>query len=128
MTSDPPTAVVADDSHELVRILENVLSKRGFVVRSAHSGDELIDVVRSAVDDGKPPDVVVSDVYMPGRSGLEAVATLRPTLPHTRFVLVSAYPGPVLESRVRAMDDVVLVPKPFDVVAFAERIEKLVER
>ncbi|MDF2924630.1 MAG: DNA-binding response regulator [Paenibacillaceae bacterium] len=37
------------------------------------------------------PDIVITDIKMPGMSGMEMIEALRPQLPHTEFVILSAY-------------------------------------
>lgn len=65
-------AVVIDDEPDMVKYLSSVLEDNGFIVRSAldaKSGEDLIHE--------QPPDLILLDLMMPGRSGVQAFARLR---------------------------------------------------
>ena len=81
MTSDPLVLVV-DDLPQNVRLLEAVLSPKGFRVATASSGEEALDVLNK-----EHPDVVLLDILMPGMDGFEVVEALRAD-PDTKSVPV----------------------------------------
>ena len=66
-----PTALVADDDDELREYVAEILAQR-FAVSTASNGEEALASVRR-----EPPDLVVLDVMMPKRSGIDVVAALR---------------------------------------------------
>ena len=73
--TDPDQAaaiLVVDDLPQNTRLLDAVLSPRGFDVRVALSGDEAL---RSLADD--PPDLVLLDILMPGMDGYEVCRRIR---------------------------------------------------
>ena len=71
MTPDPLILVV-DDLAQNVRLLEAVLSPKGFRVATASSGEEALEVL------GKEhPDLVLLDLLMPGMDGFEVLEALR---------------------------------------------------
>src|SRR5437763_6106868 len=78
-TSMPGVILVIEDEPGIVDFLERGLSAQGFVVRSALDGASGTEVaINSDVD------LVVLDLMLPGRSGLEVLTQLRqakPTLP-----------------------------------------------
>jgi DNA-binding NarL/FixJ family response regulator len=88
----PRTTVVLADDHDLVRsglklLLEMVPGVT--VISEARNGEELIAAVRLL-----SPDLVVTDISMPGTDGLTALATLR-TLAHPpRVLVVSMHDSP----------------------------------
>lgn len=56
------------------------------VAGEASNGEEAVDVARFV-----RPDIILLDIKMPGLNGMEVARILRPELPGTRFVIVSAY-------------------------------------
>ena len=79
MSNETPVRVVVADDHPMVRygiaaVLDGVDEVE--LVGEASDGDELVDVVRR-----ERPDVVLTDLSMPGRSGVEAIRELRGTTP-----------------------------------------------
>jgi class 3 adenylate cyclase len=114
--------LVVDDTPANIRLLEAVLSPRGYAVDAAASGAEALE--RLAAD---PPDLVLLDVVMPGMDGYEVCRRIRAE-PATRLlpvVMVTATPG---QERVQALeagaDD--FLPKPIDQAELLARVGSLV--
>lgn len=63
--------LVVDDSPTEVHLLREMLSKSGFVVSTANSGEEAIEKLKA-----EKPDLVLMDVVMPGMSGFEATRAI----------------------------------------------------
>jgi DNA-binding NarL/FixJ family response regulator len=82
------TIVLADD-HDLVRAGFRILleSMEGVeVVAEARDGKELMDILASAQEH---PDLVITDLSMPGMSGLDALAHIRRVHPEVRCVVLT---------------------------------------
>ncbi len=92
MAIDPmPLRVVLADDHDLVR--SGVRALLGMiegvqVVGEAREGAELVAVV-----DSLRPDVVLTDLSMPGLGGLDAIATLHARHPEIRVLVLSMHDG-----------------------------------
>jgi DNA-binding response OmpR family regulator len=66
------TILVVDDEPSIREVMSLYLSRDGFNVVTAEDGDEALDLARS-----KDPDLILLDVMLPFRSGLEITETLR---------------------------------------------------
>jgi two-component system response regulator CpxR len=73
-TSTPSRILIADDDRELCRLLADYLQREGFVVDVAHDGAGALAQLRNAA--GRP-DLLILDVMMPGRDGLDTLRELR---------------------------------------------------
>jgi DNA-binding response OmpR family regulator len=65
------TVMIVDDEPEVVRLLEVILSRAGFGVIKAGSGNECLLLLRQ-----RDPDVIILDNMMPGMSGIEVMKSL----------------------------------------------------
>ena len=65
------TAWVIDDDQSIRWVLEKALQKAGIVVRSFDSAANVLDALKHA-----QPDVILSDIRMPGGSGLELLEAI----------------------------------------------------
>lgn len=119
---DDATILAVDDLPQNIKLLDAVLSPRGFTVLSAGSGQEALDLLSARV-----PDLVLLDILMPGLDGYETCRRIRSN-PATSFlpvVMITASGG---EQKVRATeagaDD--FITKPFDQAELLARVRSLV--
>ena len=103
---EAPCVLVVDDEAYIVEFLCLLLEEEGYRVLRASDGRQAWEVALQA-----RPDLVISDVMMPGMSGLQLLDRLRTTaeLASTPVILMSAV------SRSVDSDRVLFVPKPFDI-------------
>lgn len=73
-TSPPSRILIVDDDRALCRLLADYLQREGFVVDLAHDGDAALAQLRDAA---QRPDLLILDVMMPGRDGLDTLRELR---------------------------------------------------
>src|SRR5271170_811017 len=66
--------LIVDDEPQIRRVLLTTLTSQGYTVAEARTGDEALDQIR--ID---RPDLILLDVNMPGRSGLETCREIRST-------------------------------------------------
>jgi len=90
------TVLIVDDEEGIRRSLAAILGDEGFATRSARDGDAALAELR----EHGAPNVVLLDVAMPGRDGVEVLEELRATWPDLPVVMMSGH-GTV-ETAVRA--------------------------
>lgn len=66
------TVLVVDDEPQIRRVLRTTLTSQGYAVIEARSGDEALEVIR-----GEQVDLILLDLNMPGRSGIEVCREIR---------------------------------------------------
>jgi CheY-like chemotaxis protein len=98
--------------------LERTLGEGGYDILLMESGDELVEYLgRAAVYPGalRMPDLIISDVRMPGYSGLQVVKAIRDVrwlaIP---VILVTAFGEAELHEEARALGVIATFDKPFD--------------
>lgn len=77
--------LVVDDERDFADLLTLRLRARGMEVRTAYSGRQALEAVRTAA-----PEVVVLDLGMPGMSGLETLHRVRSETPSPEVILLTA--------------------------------------
>ena len=113
---------IVDDDQSIRWVLEKALAREGFAVRAFGSAAECL----RALDDDAPQ-VLVSDIRMPGASGIELLQRFRERRPATPVIIMTAFSD--LESAVSAFQGGAFeyLPKPFDVPGAVELIRRAVE-
>jgi DNA-binding response OmpR family regulator len=114
----PLRLVVADDEPDVRQVVTAALQGFGFDIIQAFDGTDLLAKARGegrTVETKGRADIIVTDVRMPGLSGLEVLAALRRERVRMPVVLMSAYADD--ETRVRASElgADAFFAKPFDV-------------
>jgi two-component system alkaline phosphatase synthesis response regulator PhoP len=66
------TILVVDDDHEVVRLMKAYLVSAGYLVRVAYDGETALHMIRA-----EHPDLVLLDLLLPDRSGLEIIRIIR---------------------------------------------------
>lgn len=108
--------LLAEDDPELRRMMARALRRRGYAVVEAHDGRELVEVLLRAVtgERGLMPALIVSDVRMPGHTGLEVLARLRRIDWRTPVILLTAFGDPETHAEAERLGAAALLDKPFD--------------
>src|SRR5438034_6005553 len=83
---DRPKILVVEDDPDIRKILEIFLTEKRFQVKVTDGADTALTTL-----DQEPVDVILSDVRMPGMSGLELLRHLKDRDPDIQLVLMSAY-------------------------------------
>jgi DNA-binding NtrC family response regulator len=82
----PNTIVVVDDDSEILDLFEDILRKEGYQVRTADNAKTALTLI-----DRHAPDVVITDIQMPGMDGMELLTELRTRAPQAFVILTTAY-------------------------------------
>ena len=113
---------IVDDDQSIRFVLEKALAREELAVRSFTNPRDVL----KALDDDEPQ-VLVSDIRMPGGSGIELLAKVRERLPGLPVIIMTAYSD--LDSAVSAFQGGAFeyLPKPFDVPKAVELIRRAVD-
>jgi two-component system nitrogen regulation response regulator GlnG len=113
---------VVDDDQSIRFVLEKALAREQFAVRAFANARDVL----AALDDDEPQ-VLVSDIRMPGGSGLDLLAKIKQRLPGLPVIVMTAYSD--LDSAVSAFQGGAFeyLAKPFDVPKAVELIRRAVE-
>jgi CheY-like chemotaxis protein len=115
------TILICEDQPVLRSLLREALSEGDYSIFEACDGDESIELLRRV-----RPDVVVLDMVMPERSGLDVLAEVRrdPRLAGTLVILCTAT-SVALDEEVDGFDADRYVRKPFSPLELVDVVEEL---
>jgi DNA-binding response OmpR family regulator len=106
--------VLADDDEELRELISAILSYDGFEVVELRDGEELVEYIGRLPAEGQDqPDLIISDLCMPARSGLEALHELREAHVSAPVILITAFPERASYESIAELGAAKLLAKPF---------------
>jgi two-component system response regulator HydG len=121
--SDRPKILVIDDESAILVSLGILFKNEGFVVATAQGGKAGLEALEQS-----PPDVVLSDIRMPGVSGIDVLAAVRTRDPELPVILMTA------QAELRTAIDAVnqgafqYVQKPFETAALVAVCRRALEQ
>jgi two-component system response regulator (stage 0 sporulation protein F) len=120
---------VAEDDDELRAVLAAVFRRDGYDVIEAIDGPDLVEHLVRARISGHPldnQDVVVSDIRMPGVTGLQVLASFHNLHWNTPIILISGFADEETEAHARQLGAAAVFSKPFDVDDLRAAVSNLV--
>jgi DNA-binding response OmpR family regulator len=114
--------LVADDEPNIVISLEFLMKREGYDVSIARNGQEALETIRRL-----RPDLVLLDVMMPLRSGLEVLQAVRAdeAIAGTRILVLTAKGRDTDTAKGLALGADAYVTKPFSTRELAERVRRM---
>jgi two-component system, OmpR family, response regulator CpxR len=78
--------LLVDDERDFVEVLAERLQNRGFDVRQAFNGEDAINLLNQ-----QDADVVILDVLMPGKDGVQTLSEIKQLKPLTEVIMLTGY-------------------------------------
>jgi CheY-like chemotaxis protein len=116
------TLLLADDSVTIQRVIELTFADEPITVVAVSDGDQAIDRIEA-----EPPDIVLVDIGMPGRTGYEVAQHIKesPRLRHIPVLLLTGAFEPVDQARAAAARCDGVLAKPFEPHLVIGRVKEL---
>lgn len=117
---------IVDDDQSIRFVLEKALQRENLPTRSFTSPREVLQALSSGEDE-QGPQILVSDIRMPGGSGLDLLTKVKERLPSLPVIIMTAFSD--LDSAVSAFQNGAFeyLPKPFDLPKAIELIRRAVD-
>lgn len=113
--------VIADDAPFIREILRQIFVKAGHsVVGEAENGDQVIEEVKK-----KNPDLVIMDIVMPIKSGVQATKEIKEFAPQTKVIACSTLDQENMLMKVMEAGAEEFINKPFDVKQVMQIVDKV---
>lgn len=133
-----PRVLLAEDDVALRSLLAATLRKDGYEVLEARDGAEVLGQLEGVLDSDrgwtasspppKAPDLIISDIRMPGLTGFEVLDAIRSARLRTPVILITAFGAPETHARAKALGAAAVMDKPFELDDLRRLIQRLVDR
>jgi CheY-like chemotaxis protein len=123
-----PRILVAEDDGDMRNLMGQLLRKDGYEVVECPNGISLLDYLSTFLGRSEPEhfDLIISDIRMPGLSGLEVVGGLhrRPDFPPT--ILMTAFGDAEIHAEAEEIGVAAMFDKPFDMHELMAKVRETV--
>ena len=118
---------VIDDDQSMRWVLTKTLTNNGYRVTAFESGSVALASFKRA-EPGERPDLIITDVRMPGINGFELLKQIKNFSPNTPIIVMTAYTD--LDTTVQAFHEGAFeyLPKPFDIDDAIELVARACEQ
>jgi CheY-like chemotaxis protein/predicted regulator of Ras-like GTPase activity (Roadblock/LC7/MglB family) len=108
----PKKVLIVDDEEILTWIMSKTLSKdkKRYEVIIANDGTKALDIMKK-----EPIDLVISDIRMPGLSGLDLLEEIKKNYPKTKVIIMTAYGNPDIQKECNKRGCIHYLEKPFKI-------------
>jgi DNA-binding response OmpR family regulator len=126
LTAEPsphrPVILVVDDERVIADTLVAILTRRGFAAMQAYDAESALDLSRVI-----PPELLLSDVLLPGKSGIELAIAMKDAVPDCKVLLFSGQAATVdlLAAARHGGHDFTLLAKPLHPTDLLANIREL---
>jgi CheY-like chemotaxis protein len=118
------TILVVDDEEGICEIVEHILSRAGYQVATATSGQDALDHVRELP---LPIDLLLTDVVMPRMFGTEVAQRMAADHPGLRVLYMSGYADALLNDQGVIAPGVTILSKPFNAAALRRAVRTVLD-
>ena len=118
------SVLVVDDEPDVLRLVQSILSEEGYEVIPAKSADAAIKAYEKL---DQKPDLILTDVVMPGMSGPMLIDHLLQSEPELRVLFMSGYDERQVVQRYVVERGYRLISKPFTVKALRSAIQAILK-
>ena len=114
--------LVVDDNDDIRSVMVSFLDRDGYEVRSAANGTEALKAQEQT-----PFDVLITDIFMPDKDGVEIIHEFHHKYPHTSIIAMSAVPRTQVDYLSFSLEIVArkILRKPFSIAALYTALKEI---
>ena len=116
--------LIVEDDPSISDLAAKMIQKMGYRICLADSADRAMVMIE---DEGLRPNLVITDVVMPGLSGVELAAILRFKHPSIKIMLMSGYTESVIAKHGEVDPETPFLQKPFSRSELSDKIKQALE-
>ena len=118
----PLKTLLVDDDEFIRDSLSMAFTNKGCFLETAVNAEEGMQALQK-----ERFDIIISDLRLPGKDGLEFFKSVRTSQPHSLCVLITAYRDKLISSQVSAMGIHDFIEKPFSVGLLVKSLVQLIQ-
>ncbi|OHD22571.1 MAG: hypothetical protein A2064_01355 [Spirochaetes bacterium GWB1_66_5] len=121
----PKTILVVDDESHMLDTIQFILQSHGYAAVTARGGEEALERLAALRAEGRRVDLILTDLQMPGPTGLELIQRLRDVGVRAPVLVMTGYSDQETARRLRERGIEHFLDKPFEEEQLLRRIREL---
>ena|SRR3989338_9698946 len=121
---DLKTILLVEDDQLVCDVISCVLEKQGYHVVSTRSPTEALEICKNIQT---PPDLILTDIVMPGMKGTELAAILKKTTPTMKIIYMSGYTEHVITPKLLNEEKSYFISKPFTPKELLNKLQSVLD-
>jgi CheY-like chemotaxis protein len=122
-TPERPLVLIVDDEPPVRELEHRMLTQAGFDTIQADEAEKALAVIK----EGKPVDLVIADVHMPGMNGDEMARRIRALRPDLKILFVTGFADTLFTSQPLLWENQAYLDKPFTRRGLIEAVSLLLD-
>ncbi len=118
----PPSVLVVEDDRDILRLLITILKRLPVRVSAAQNAEEALQIFEAMPS---PPDLLVTDVIMPGLSGPALAEQILRTSPEVRVLFLSGFDNKLIARKFVVDERFPFLPKPFTFESLGAKVMEI---
>ena len=125
----PHRILLMDDEEVICNLVSKMLEKFGYDISTVYNGQELIDEYKRSIEIGKPFDLLIMDLTIPGgMGGKDAISHILDINPDAKAIVSSGYSDNPVISNYKDYGFIGILEKPYLIKRMRETIEKYLSK
>ncbi len=121
----PKTILVVDDESHMLDTIQFILQSNGYLTVTARGGAEALERLSSLRAEGRRVDLILTDIQMPGPTGLELIELFREAGEQAPVLVMTGYNDQETTRRLRERGIEHFLDKPFEEEELLRRVRQL---
>ncbi len=127
LAAGSPRVLVLDDEEAICMLVTCALEPLGYEVTETNDGQQAIAAYERAMQDGRPYDLFISDLTIPGgMGGQETIKRLHAIDPNIRAIVSSGYANDPVMSRHQEYGFCGMIAKPYEIDALGRKVAEVI--
>jgi len=119
--------ILVEDEVDLLRSVTLTLKRAGYEVVSVDNGADALALIMLAENESKAFDLLVTDLHLPGLTGLELVEKIRKLHIPIPVAAITAFGNSQIRSRLKELDCLFCLDKPFNIEELLNHVSSAIK-
>lgn len=126
--ANPPIILLVEDEESLRRSITFTLLRQGYCIVPYGSVDEALPYIEEITEKGQEIVLIISDLQLPGKNGLELVRRVRTDNPEIPILIITGHGNREVRRELELLGVTQVLDKPFDLEGLVTKVRLMIPK